>query len=337
MAINKFMILVLLPIIFSSKSVVSISNFPLAKPHCREHCGNIPIPYPFGLTEECSLNKYFLITCKNTSRSHRLQAYLMNSIHISNISLDGQIRVLQEIAHDCYAPDGTSVSRKIPLISLPHHYNVNSTANMFTIVGCDNYGFVSGSSFLIDCIATCGTEDNFLEGARVEMGCCQRPIPIETSSLEVRLYTSDNYTKVNHSSKCGYAFVVEDSAFRFSPENLTSLRNVKKLPVVVDWGIMNDSCLEAQRNSNSYACKSSNSDCHYPSNGFGYRCLCKEGYEGNPYLPHGCQDIDECKDPSLHNCKGYCENKEGSYKCSCPKGNFTRDHSPDVCSLLDIL
>ncbi|PIN19049.1 Serine/threonine protein kinase [Handroanthus impetiginosus] len=282
---------------------ISISNFSLAKPNCRDHCGNIRIPYPFGLTEECSLNKYFLITCKKTSCSHRLQAYLMNSIHISNISLDGQIGVLQQIAHDCFAPDGTSVSGNIPSISLPDHYIVSHKANAFTVIRCDIFCFLSGrglyGSYSTGCNSRCSTEENFSEGLHTKIGYCQSPIPRETSFLEVELYTFGNYTKANHFNNCGYAFV-----------------DVKKLPIVVDWVIENKNCLEAQKSMSSYACKSSNSRCSDPGNGSGYRCLCREGYEANPYLPH---DIDECKDTSLNNCKGHCENTEGSYTLA-PKG-----------------
>ncbi|PIN19035.1 Serine/threonine protein kinase [Handroanthus impetiginosus] len=325
MANNKFMILVLLPIFFISKSVVSVSNFTLAKPNCTDHCGKIPIPYPFGLTDECSLNEYFLVTCNETSRSHRPKAYLMNlSIQISNISLDGQIRVLQYIAHDCYAPNGAFVSGNNPSISLPDHYIVNNTANKFTIVGCDTYGHVYGTrrdrNYITGCTATCDTKDDLLEGSCTGLGCCQMTIPKEISFVKVKLGSFDNYTYVNDFNNCGYGFVVEESVFSFSPENLTNLRDVKKLPMVVDWGIKNESCLEAQKNASSYACKSGNSECSDPSNGSGYRCFCKKGYEGNPYLPDGCQDIDECKNPSLNKCKGHCENKEGSYRCSCRIG-----------------
>ncbi|KAL6286999.1 hypothetical protein ACE6H2_011389 [Prunus campanulata] len=52
------------------------------------------------------------------------------------------------------------------------------------------------------------------------------------------------------------------------------------------------------------------------------RCSCKRGYEGNPYLPEGCQDIDECTDsknsPCLQENLGFnftCKNTEGSYEC----------------------
>ncbi|KAJ0086199.1 hypothetical protein Patl1_08215 [Pistacia atlantica] len=96
----------------------------------------------------------------------------------------------------------------------------------------------------------------------------------------------------------------------------------EKFPTVIDWTISgNGSCENASRTAPlSYACKE-NSECYDPDEGdSGYRCRCKTGYEGNPYLSNGCQDIDECNDSSLHNCEHICDNQEGSYTCQCRKG-----------------
>ncbi|XWS21703.1 hypothetical protein CRYUN_Cryun30bG0077200 [Craigia yunnanensis] len=68
-----------------------------------------------------------------------------------------------------------------------------------------------------------------------------------------------------------------------------------------------------------YACQG-DSTCYDVDNGSGYRCKCLDGYEGNPYRPNGCQDIDECKDPNLNNCEKICKNTKGYYTCLCPKG-----------------
>ncbi|XP_039818402.1 wall-associated receptor kinase 3-like [Panicum virgatum] len=50
----------------------------------------------------------------------------------------------------------------------------------------------------------------------------------------------------------------------------------------------------------------------------GYTCQCWDGYQGNPYLPNGCQDVDECKLPNK--CYGHCTNIPGGYICRCPRG-----------------
>ncbi|XP_039164725.1 wall-associated receptor kinase 2 [Eucalyptus grandis] len=62
-----------------------------------------------------------------------------------------------------------------------------------------------------------------------------------------------------------------------------------------------------------------NSNCTDAENGNGYQCHCLKGFQGNPYLQNGCQDIDECV--ILQPCVGICTNLPGTYNCSCPKGS----------------
>ncbi|KAF0924972.1 hypothetical protein E2562_015036 [Oryza meyeriana var. granulata] len=78
-----------------------------------------------------------------------------------------------------------------------------------------------------------------------------------------------------------------------------------------------------------YACVSNNSLCVNVTNGQGYICQCRDGYDGNPYTLDGCQDIDECalrdQHPELrdlYNCSsdGICKNTPGSYECPCKSG-----------------
>ncbi|KAI4299990.1 hypothetical protein L6164_033410 [Bauhinia variegata] len=69
------------------------------------------------------------------------------------------------------------------------------------------------------------------------------------------------------------------------------------------------------KNTTSYSCKE-NSICVDSENG--YRCRCEEGFQGNPYLSNGCQDIDECI--TMSPCNMTCHNFDGGYNCSCPSG-----------------
>ncbi|KAA8538490.1 hypothetical protein F0562_028139 [Nyssa sinensis] len=102
----------------------------------------------------------------------------------------------------------------------------------------------------------------------------------------------------------------------------SDLQHETQLPLVVDWTIGNKTCEVAQKDQTSYACVDKKSKCYEPDNttsGSGYRCNCPEGYRGNPYLPDGCQDIDECAE-GLHKCKKDCNNTVGNYRCPCPPG-----------------
>ncbi|CAN6234688.1 unnamed protein product [Urochloa humidicola] len=87
------------------------------------------------------------------------------------------------------------------------------------------------------------------------------------------------------------------------------------------WVVANLTCQEAQANISGYACVSANSNCIplNSTNGYvGYRCNCSNGFQGNPYLQSGCEDVDECKQPNT--CRGMCRNTIGSFYCTpCPQ------------------
>uniref|UniRef100_A0A0E0NMJ6 Protein kinase domain-containing protein n=2 Tax=Oryza rufipogon TaxID=4529 RepID=A0A0E0NMJ6_ORYRU len=129
-------------------------------------------------------------------------------------------------------------------------------------------------------------------------GCCQSRIPTNTDYFEP------------------YVFLAEDkwidTTYRGSPDfNRTDDFAV---PVVLDWAIRDVyNCSAAMRNMTNYACRSAHSGCFNTSDGQGYQCKCSQGYEGNPYLNDGCQDIDECKHLDKYPCHGDCTNVPGNY------------------------
>ncbi|KAM0869732.1 hypothetical protein ACQ4PT_040488 [Festuca glaucescens] len=86
------------------------------------------------------------------------------------------------------------------------------------------------------------------------------------------------------------------------------------------WVVANLTCQEAQQNRTGYACASMNGTCvgvNSVQGYVGYRCKCISGFDGNPYITHGCQDVDECKVPGT--CNGICHNTVGSHYCAeCP-------------------
>ncbi|KAI4968564.1 hypothetical protein ZWY2020_045894 [Hordeum vulgare] len=95
------------------------------------------------------------------------------------------------------------------------------------------------------------------------------------------------------------------------------------MPVVLDFAIdsmpvvATSGCPVDRRRS---ACRSSHASCRNVSGIYrsGYVCRCLDGYQGNPYLSGGCQDIDEYKLPGM--CFGECTKTGGGHLCWCPHG-----------------
>ncbi|KAL0437940.1 UNVERIFIED_CONTAM: Wall-associated receptor kinase [Sesamum latifolium] len=300
-------------------------NYRVAKPNCTDRCGNVSIPFPFGTTQNCYQSDSFSVTCDQTSHSGPKLFLQHSNIEITDISLDGQLTVLPYISRDCYAPDGTR-DRIVASIWFPDHYTVNTSANKFTIVGCDAYAFVSGrrldgTEYDTGCMALCKREQDLVEGSCNGVGCCQlADIPKDIWNVTIETNRFVNYTNFSGFDDCNYAFLAKETEFNFSRQSVASLKNNTRFPMVADWAIGNMTCEEAKKNSSAYACKSLNSTCDRPKNSTGYRCRCEQGYEGNPYLIDGCQDINECLSSELNKCKHGCQNINGSFICLCRKG-----------------
>ncbi|CAA3028094.1 Serine threonine kinase [Olea europaea subsp. europaea] len=277
------------------------------------------------MREGCYFNESFLVTCNDPNSDFPKPFLNRSNIQITSISLKGQLRVLQPISKDCYSRNGTRTFYLPSSIDVPFGFKVNNTANNFIVIGCDTSALVTWSLrdniyYETECLSLCDNKDDLVDDSCSGLGCCKIPIPKQVLAVEVTLESFDNFTDVSNFNNCSYGFLAEESEFTLSARSLSSLRNVEMLPMVVDWAVGEETCEAARNNISNYACKSKNSECYEPKNGYGYRCRCQEGYEGNPYLYDGCNDIDECKDQSLNNCEKKCENTAGGFSCLCPKG-----------------
>lgn len=292
MVFHKSFLLITLTFAFIQSTKPS-PDFPIAKPGCADRCGGVSIPFPFGTTEECYQHNNFLVTCNSTFNPPKLFMH-DTSTEITEISLDGQFRILQPIAKSCYDINRTEIFNVSPSLSLRTYLTINNTANKFTIVGCDTYAFITGQRldryYTTGCTAMCDTVEDLTEGECTGLGCCQTSIPGDVWDMNVELESYDNYSYVRDFDNCGFAFLVEETAFNFSSDSLDSLRNVETAPLIVDWAIGNGTCEEAEANA-TYACVSDNSGCYKPGNGYGYRCRCRDGYQGSAYLNGGCQGM----------------------------------------------
>ncbi|KAM1008124.1 hypothetical protein ACFX2A_004699 [Malus domestica] len=306
----------------------------LARPGCPNHCGNLTIPYPFGIGSACYLDHRFEITCDISTQPPTARLLTGNVKEITNISLyDGELQILQFAARDCYDAQGnrTEYNRSELWVSPP--YTISKTKNMFVAVGCDTYALFKGyqgeEMHRTRCMSICDNLTNATDQLDTcsGVGCCQTKIPGGLKNGTVYLGSFDNYYFVGDSNRCSYAFLVQEDEFNFTSTSLRELNNTTRLPAILDWEIGNELCDIAAKNKSTFACKA-NSTCDNRSSG--YICRCRPGYEGNPYLPDGCRDIDECEAPD--SCStGTCINTAGSYTCKCQKGYKNDDQDKKSC------
>ncbi|XP_057975615.1 wall-associated receptor kinase 2-like [Malania oleifera] len=300
-----------------------------SKPGCQSKCGNLTVPYPFGIGDGCYLSDSYAINCNASYDPPRpfLGAGNLEVVEITAV----HVRIKNWVAYNCYARTGALISTAPAWIRLAHPpFTFSDTANMFTVIGCDTLALIQGSeglTYTSGCVSLCNDSGAVPNGSCGGIGCCQTAVPRGLRRFKTAIGNLNNHTRTWQFNPCSYAFLVEQERYSFEVSDLSDpgfLSRIRNVPVVLDWAIGNKSCEEARRESPSrwseFGCKE-NSECYDVENGSGYRCSCYEGYEGNPYLAPGCHDINECENPE-NPCASICINTPGAYNCTCPHGTY---------------
>ncbi|XP_058724640.1 wall-associated receptor kinase 2-like [Vicia villosa] len=311
----------------------SDESFSSSLPGCKNTCGDITIPYPFGISESsspnqgsCFLEPKFNLTCENNTK------LIWGDVPVLDINiLQGQLELLCFVSSYC---DSKNYSQ--PTLDTAS-FSISRKENKFITIGCDHYGFIDSNydqeTYTTGCLTRCnGNRRRIENGTCSGIGCCQVDIPPMMRNISVNVFEFTNSTE---SFGCAHSFVVKNGFYNFSVTDLDDFPD-EKLPLILDWSVGSKNC-EASKGEDGYACKK-NSDCDDKDIEFGYQCKCKKGYEGNPYHPDGCQDIDECK-TSNNTCLSdeHCRNKDGFYECFCPNGQSGNGTLEGGCGRRDVI
>ncbi|VAI41678.1 wall-associated receptor kinase 5 [Triticum aestivum] len=340
----KRMALVLLLVVAITLYLASTSAQPV--PGCQTYCGDIKIPYPFGIGANCAIKTGFEINCNRTADG-TMKPFIVN-IEVLDISLlHGQTRALNAMSTYCYNhATGSMYDNTFWLDFSSWPYRFSDVQNKFIVIGCNTLAYIYNSKnrtgYTTACASVCASPGAVTNGSCSGVGCCQNAIPKGLRRYDVYFRNVYNDQDSWQFNPCSYAALVETKTFNFSSDYITTKRfndtYKGRQPLVLDWVIGDETC-EVARNMTSYACRSANSVCVDSTNGPGYICNCSRGYEGNPYLLDGCTDVNECeKYPSKCPKTAVCHNTKGDYRCSCPPGRKlakdTNSCNPDITLII---
>ncbi|KAM7502489.1 hypothetical protein LguiB_001393 [Lonicera macranthoides] len=263
----------------------------LAMPNCEDRCGDISIPYPFGIGANCSATKSFTITCTTSFKVPKPFIDIGINLEVLEISiLRGTIRVEYPVVRSNYCNKLSNEGLVVNLSSTPFSF---SDSSRFTVMGCDGLAFINEQKSAIGgCTSFCNRTSN--DRSCNGINCCQTKIPWSLRFINVSLRSIDP-TKFHH--HCRYAFMVDQEWFsRLS--NPFAVQSMENVPVVLDWVKHGGPCESFEENNVSWGA-------NYPRDnstnnasslcGLNTRCstmglcICESGFFGNPYLSHGCQ------------------------------------------------
>ncbi|CAL4991189.1 unnamed protein product [Urochloa decumbens] len=314
-AVNSLLLLLLL--------LMPLCN---AGSNCTRSCGDIAIPYPFGMEPGCYHAAGFNLTCSDDQKKLFLG--------------DGTVQVLEILVSDSRV---NGLPRGGPYVLS------ESAANSLVVVGCGvqvdlrarELDFLLGSCTAV-CPAVSSVGGSSLVLGRAGncsgIGCCDTNIALGYSAYNLRgsqQFADNRYLSVSSS------VYITDSVFRYSQDMVYGNSAPEALPAMLDWVIFRNSACPT--NASAPECRSANSICRDSANNpdnphpfRGYVCSCSDGYQGNPYIIGGCQDIDECGSRINPLCYGECKNTVGSYICRCPNGYTGNASIPNGCKGLSI-
>lgn len=198
----------------ASGTAPSLETSP--QPRCPSKCGDLDIPYPFGVDDDVNCSRHgqelFTVTCNHTFSTPRTYWYDTEVISIS--AETSEMRVSTPVSYICYNSSDTIEAATWALDLAP--FLISSTRNVFTAIGCNTLALLKGRedlSYFTGCITGCPSLEAAAQDgdACTGIGCCQTAgIPGNLSYIAVDW--NINGTAPNSAwnySPCSYGFVVE--------------------------------------------------------------------------------------------------------------------------------
>lgn len=285
--------------------VVTALGAPVALPGCPETCGNLTVPYPFGIRQGC-FHEGFDLTCDETHQPPKL--FLGDGVEVLGISLpDGTVRIRSRLMNARSLAFNGSWSAGVKVLG---HLALSAERNLFVAIGCNFLARLSPHyahhSYASICATMCeedqlplNTSISHYPSSCSGVGCCQTSIAQGFPSYGILL---TDFDAARFSFGEFAAFIADREWFSenqvmlqksfFSP-NRQVMVNSTVIPAVLEWSFSSllDHDLFRGFDSSGWRCMSANSIFVHADGNNHVRslCSCSKGYEGNPYITNGCQ------------------------------------------------
>ena len=276
----------------------------MAKPNCRNRCGNVSIPFPFGMGRSCYMNEWYSVNCSKNTSSGAEKPFLNHTklnLELLNVSIRLQtVTINSPIAIASYdqrrgVSNINSVQKSIDLKGSPFLFS--RLDNILVVLGCGHAELREGENIRAGCSSTnCGHSyyNSTVQGC-YGISCCQTTIPSTDdyylTSYSVDLSSSstpdDEENSAGGSNSTTYAFLVDRNWFSRKFTRPDDVRGVKYYaPLSLFWIIKEGDDTTSNCNHTSYYSSLSGSYLHSS-------CGCEDPIlEGNPYLSDGCHGTD---------------------------------------------
>ncbi|KAF7081057.1 hypothetical protein CFC21_085035 [Triticum aestivum] len=294
---------------------------------CTTHCGNISIPYPFGVEPGCYHESGFNLTC-NQSYSPPHLFLGDGTVQVLDIDLpNGTVRI-NSTSLDILYDDIGNVSRLtwraggLGYAGDGPYFVAGAGQNNLVALGCGVQVILLGqnNTLVSSCSPFCPGTGYMDMRTCSGISCCQAAILEDRASygLQVqRVGFGDYRYQVN--------VLIVESDYLLNLTEYSYQNNAYTAPTMLTWAINSSIC---DTSGSSPSCRSDHSFCQ--------NYTCAGGYQGNPYISHGCYDINECDYPDIYPCYGNCRNTQGEYDCQCPPGFMGNASTPNGCEGLGI-
>jgi hypothetical protein len=263
--------------------------------YCTRACGNMSIPYPFGIERGCYHAAWFNLTCDHL--------YLPPRLFLGDRTMEVEVLDIS-VEHSTVrinSPATPFLDSRIAAFNWTWGlgftesgpYFLSESASMLQATGCGVQVSILGglnNSLVSSCAAICpvvrykdgGVGNTMGNGSCTGIGCCQASIVLGYSSYTVQIH------RISASSGWDFhptSVYIVDQSYNMNVDYPNLLP-----PATLDWIISTSTC---PTNMTAPECLSTHSYCQDSSSlgHGGYMCKCSDGYHGNPYVHAGCKGM----------------------------------------------